>query len=82
MQIVLEPFATDNYCWLNCELTKRVNIESMVYMKQTKFRAPNGEVLFLNRRLAGNVLMLEKLGATFPAREILLQLLKHREEKC
>jgi aarF domain-containing kinase len=77
--MALEPFLEENYSWLNCSLTKRINSESLVFMKQTKFRAPSGEILFMNRRLAGNLMMMEKLGSEFSARGVFLRLLKERE---
>ena len=49
-------------------------------MKLTKFRAPSGEILFMNRRLAGNLMMLEKLGPQFKARDIFMRLLQEREK--
>lgn len=75
LQLALEPFLEETYCWLNCSLTKRINAETFVFMKLTKYRAPSGEILFMNRRLAGNLMMMEKLGPTFPAREVFLNIL-------
>lgn len=78
-QLALEPFLEETYSWLNCALTKRLNAETLNYMKLTKYRAPSGDILFMNRRLAGNLLMMEKLGAEFSARGIFLNLLDERE---
>jgi aarF domain-containing kinase len=82
IQLVLEPFLNDTYSWLDCSLTKRIHAESFVFMKQTKYRAPSGEILFMNRRLAGNLMMMEKLAPSFAAREIFLRLLQEREDAC
>ncbi|MES2615989.1 MAG: AarF/ABC1/UbiB kinase family protein [Bdellovibrionota bacterium] len=73
--LALEPFLVETYCWLNCSLTKRMNAETFLYMKLTKYRAPSGEILFMNRRLAGNLMLIEKLGSVFSAREIFLRIL-------
>ncbi len=75
MSIIMEPFIPEHYSWENVRLTQRINEASLVFMKQTKFRAPCGEVLFLNRRLAGNVIMLEKLGPTTHSKHIFSNLL-------
>ncbi len=74
--LALEPFLEDSYSWEDCNLSKRINSETFVYMKKTKFRAPSGEILFMNRRLAGNLIMLEKLGSNFSARDIFLKILE------
>ena len=79
-QIALEPFLTETYSWGDCFLTQRLNEESFHFMKLTKFRAPSGEILFMNRRLAGNLMMLEKLGPQFKARDIFMRLLQEREK--
>ena len=87
-QMALEPFLDETYSWLNCSLSKRINAQTFLYMKQTKYRAPSGEILFMNRRLAGNLMMMEKLGSEFSAREIFLrllqefQLIQEREGVC
>jgi aarF domain-containing kinase len=79
--LALEPFMTEKYSWLNCDLTKRINVESFTLMKATKFRAPSGDVLFMNRRLAGNLLMMEKLGPECAGRDLFLRLLQEREKQ-
>ena len=80
--LALEPFGGESYHWESCALTKRLNAESFTFMKLTKFRAPSGEILFMNRRLAGNLIMLEKLGCVFSGRQIFQNLLKEREKQC
>jgi aarF domain-containing kinase len=82
LQIALEPFHSEHYSWKNSTLSKRLNSESLTFMKLTRFRAPSGEILFMNRRLAGNLMMMEKLGPAFNARSIFLKLLKERETQC
>lgn len=71
----MEPFLAETYSWRDCGLSKRINTETFLYMKLTKYRAPPGDVLFINRRLGGNLLMMEKLGASFSARPILARVL-------
>lgn len=58
---------------------KRTHVESIHYMKHTKFRPPNPEVIFINRRLGGNLLIMERLGATVFAKEVLNQILNKNE---
>lgn len=80
MQIAIEPFKASTYSWKESKQLKRTNAESIHFMKATKFRAPNSEVLFINRRLGGNLLIMESLGPTVHAREILLKILNGKEK--
>ncbi|APJ04102.1 ABC1 kinase family protein [Silvanigrella aquatica] len=75
MDIAIEPFLNEKYSWKDANQLKRTHAESVDFMRSTKFRAPSPEVLFINRRLAGNLLIMESLGATVFAREILNRIL-------
>ena len=79
MNVVLEPFSTAHYSWKNCQLSKRTNLESLTFMKQTNYRPPTPEIIFMNRRLGGNLLIMEELGATVSAKEILYRILNKNE---
>lgn len=79
MEIAIEPFLEETYSWMNSKQLKRTNAESIHFMKATKFRAPNSEVLFINRRLGGNLLIMESLGPTVQAKNILLNILQKKE---
>lgn len=81
MDIAIEPFRQAQYSWKNSKQLKRTNAESLHFMKATKFRAPGSEVLFINRRLGGNLLIMESLGPTVEAQEILLKILNNEEKK-
>ncbi|WP_186645185.1 ABC1 kinase family protein [Fluviispira vulneris] len=76
MQLAMEPFIHESYSWRNCDMLKRINSESFHLMKLTKFRAPASEIIFMNRRLGGNLIMMEKLGATVFARELFVNILQ------
>ncbi len=75
MMIIAEPFQEDQYSWYQCQIIKRVNELSLQVTVATRFRPPPPEVVFLNRRLGGTQLILEKLGSTFSAREIMSRIL-------
>lgn len=77
MKIAMEPFYKESYSWKDCHLLKRINTESFHYMKQTKYRAPDSEVLFMNRRLGGNLLIMERLGPSIKARNLFKEILKN-----
>ncbi|KAB8033200.1 ABC1 kinase family protein [Fluviispira multicolorata] len=75
MKLAMEPFISESYTWKNCDMLKRIHSESFRLMKLTKFRAPASEIIFMNRRLGGNLIMMEKLGATIFARELFKRIL-------
>ncbi len=79
MDIAIEPFLTNSYSWMNCHQLKRTNMESLNFMRYTKFRTPSPEMIFINRRLGGNLLIMEKLGATVFAKDILCRILNKNE---
>lgn len=79
MDIAIEPFITESYSWKDCHQLKRTNMESIHFMKYTKFRAPTPEIIFINRRLGGNLLILESLGPTIFAKDILNRILDKKE---
>ncbi len=79
MDIAIEPFQTNFYSWKNCHQLKRTNMESLNFMRYTKFRSPTPEMIFINRRLGGNLLIMEKLGATVFAKDILCRILNKNE---
>ncbi|MBX9703328.1 MAG: AarF/ABC1/UbiB kinase family protein [Silvanigrellaceae bacterium] len=73
----LEPFTQESFCWgTHNQMFMRLNSELLTYAKLSNFRPPMPEILFINRRLMGNLLMMDELGASTPAKEILLHLLK------
>ncbi|MBX9836806.1 MAG: AarF/ABC1/UbiB kinase family protein [Silvanigrellaceae bacterium] len=79
MDIAIEPFIGENYSWKDCHQLKRTNMESIHFMRHTKFRAPTPEIIFINRRLGGNLLIMESLGATVFAKDILYRILDKKE---
>ena len=80
MEIVMEPFHAETYSWKNCQQLKRINSESLNYMKLTKFRAPTSEIIFINRRLGGNLIIMEKLGATVCTKNVMCRILQKNKE--
>jgi aarF domain-containing kinase len=81
MQIASEPFIQKQYCWRQAQQLSRIHKESLNFMKLTKFRPPQAEILFINRRLGGNLLILEKLGATLSAQNVLLPFFNRKRTK-
>jgi hypothetical protein len=79
MEIAIEPFMNEKYSWKDCHQLKRTNMESIHFMRHTKFRAPSPEIIFINRRLGGNLLIMESLGATVFAKDILYRILDKKE---
>lgn len=77
MQLVSEPFEQGEYSWENCRLIKRINEKSLKLAMMTRFRPPPSEVIFLNRRIAGNQLLMESLGPTFDAEEVVMDIFAH-----
>ena len=72
MTLTAEPFQHHSYEWRNCGLSKRLRDEVMRFSAATRLRPPPSEILFLNRRILGGQLLLEKLGPTVRARELLI----------
>lgn len=79
IDIAIEPFLSNSYSWKDCHQLKRTHLESLNFMRHTKFRSPTPEMIFINRRLGGNLLIMEKLGATVFAKDILCRILNKKE---
>lgn len=73
MALASEPFTHNFYCWKECTLAQRLKEASVQFAIKMKFRPPPPALVFLNRRFLGTQLLLEKLGPTLRAREILGQ---------
>ena len=64
MEVIGTPFRSDNFRWENCGMMKQIHGKSLKFGFATKFRPPPPDIIFLNRRIAGTQLILEKLGPT------------------
>jgi aarF domain-containing kinase len=71
VKLSLEPFFPEEYSWYKCGLVERVRKIAWKFTQSIHFRAPPKEVVWINRRLLGNQLMLENIGATASARQII-----------
>lgn len=68
MAFVSEPFYHGTFCWKNTDLSKRIKDESLRYARHTFLRPPPEDLIFLNRRILGTEMFLERLGPVVPAR--------------
>jgi predicted unusual protein kinase regulating ubiquinone biosynthesis (AarF/ABC1/UbiB family) len=75
VDIISETYAGEFYSWKNCKIAKRVHDETVRFTTSTRFRPPPSSVVFLNRRILGNQLIMEKLGARLPFRGLVQEYL-------
>lgn len=72
MAVTCEPFVHNSFSWADCQLTRRLKDKILAFAKATLLRPPPAELMFLNRRILGTQMILENLGPTVRAREIIL----------
>lgn len=72
MAVTCEPFVHNFFSWKECHLTRRLKDKVLDFAKATRLRPPPAELMFLNRRILGTQMLLENLGPTIRAREIIL----------
>jgi aarF domain-containing kinase len=75
LMLAVEPFVNNRYEWQGCQLAKRIKQAGIKYATSSKMRAPPSEVIFVNRRILGNQMMMESLGPTILTRDLLFQIL-------
>ncbi|NBW82695.1 hypothetical protein EBR21_13165 [bacterium] len=73
MAVTCEPFVHNIFSWKNCQLTLRLKDKILAFATSTRLRPPPAELMFLNRRILGTQMLLEKLGPTIQARSIILE---------
>ncbi|MEN9530671.1 MAG: hypothetical protein RI932_2544 [Pseudomonadota bacterium] len=73
MTITCEPFVHHYFSWKECQLTRRLKDKILGFAKATLLRPPPAELMFLNRRILGTQMLLENLGPTVRAREVILK---------
>ena len=73
LAIATEPFLHNFYNFGQESLSSRIHKPAFAFTTEVKFRAPPGEIVFLNRRIAGTQMMLERIGAEVPAKALLLR---------
>jgi aarF domain-containing kinase len=73
MAITCEPFVHNYFSWKECHLTRRLKDKILGFAKATLLRPPPAELMFLNRRILGTQMLLENLGPTVRAREVILK---------
>lgn len=73
MAITCEPFVHNYFSWKECHLTRRLKDKILSFAKSTLLRPPPAELMFLNRRIVGTQMLLENLGPTVRAREVILK---------
>jgi aarF domain-containing kinase len=72
MAITCEPFVHNVFSWNDCQLTRRLRDKIFAFAKATALRPPPAELMFLNRRILGTQMLMESLGPTVKAREVIL----------
>lgn len=72
MAVTCEPFIHNIFSWKNCQLTMRLKDKILAFATSTRLRPPPAELMFLNRRILGTQMLLEKLGPSIQARSIIL----------
>lgn len=78
MALTCEPFIHNSFQWKDCQLTRRLKEKVLSFAKATLLRPPPAELMFLNRRILGTQMLLENLGPTVHARDIILTHLNRR----
>lgn len=73
MAVTCEPFVHNFFSWKECHLTQRLKEKVLRFAKETLLRPPPAELMFLNRRILGTQMILENLGPTIHARDIILK---------
>ncbi|MEY4063831.1 MAG: hypothetical protein RIR26_39, partial [Pseudomonadota bacterium] len=73
MAVTCEPFEHNFFSWKECQLTRRLKEKVLRFAKETLLRPPPAELMFLNRRILGTQMILENLGPTIFAREIIFK---------
>jgi aarF domain-containing kinase len=72
MAVTCEPFVHNVFSWNDCQLTRRLRDKILSFAKATLLRPPPAELMFLNRRILGTQMLMESLGPTVRAREVIL----------
>lgn len=72
MAVTCEPFVHNYFSWKECHLTQRLKGKILDFAKATLLRPPPAELMFLNRRILGTQMLLENLGPTVRAREVIM----------
>jgi aarF domain-containing kinase len=72
MAVTCEPFVHHVFSWNDCQLTRRLKDKILSFAKATLLRPPPAELMFLNRRILGTQMLMESLGPTVRAREVVL----------
>ena len=75
IDIISETFLPKDYDWQQCGIAKRVHDETIHFTTSTRFRPPPPEVVFLNRRILGNQLIMEKLKPRLAFRSLVQEYL-------
>ncbi|MEN9809499.1 MAG: hypothetical protein RLZZ488_1066 [Pseudomonadota bacterium] len=72
MAVTCEPFVHNYFSWKECFLTRKLKDKILDFAKATLLRPPPAELMFLNRRILGTQMIMENLGPTVRAREVIL----------
>jgi predicted unusual protein kinase regulating ubiquinone biosynthesis (AarF/ABC1/UbiB family) len=70
MALTSEPFVGETFHWGERRLSEPIKSESLKFARLTLLRVPPEDLIFLNRRILGNQLTLEKLGPRVAARAL------------
>jgi aarF domain-containing kinase len=79
LAIATEPFEHGEFDFGTAKLVARMRGLGVTFVREVGFRPPPPEIVFLNRRILGTQLKLERLAASFDARAVLMPHLKTEE---
>jgi len=71
MLLATEPFEHHVYDFRGTDLVRRLRNEGMSFVREVGLRPPPPDAVFLNRRIVGTQMLLERLGGRFDARAVL-----------
>lgn len=72
LAIATEPFEHGEFDFGTGKLVARTRGLGLTFVREVGFRPPPPEIVFLNRRILGTQMTLERLGARFDARSVLM----------
>ncbi len=79
IEVIMEPFRKSPYTFGGSGLSARINAASLQFLREIRFRAPPPGIVFINRRLLGTQMFLEKLAPVLDLHRILSAILPLEE---
>jgi aarF domain-containing kinase len=76
MSMTSEPFRQESFFWGDQRLSEGIKKESLRFAQLTRLRVPPEDLIFLNRRILGTQLSLEKMAPTVKARALFEEIVR------